>query len=256
MGIGLATAQLFTQQGHSVFGTSRQPEKYPALSFPLLPLDVQDDASVMACVDEVLKRTGRIDVLINNAGVSLSGAVEEASIDEAKHLFETNFFGAMRLVNAVLPTMRTQRGGHIVNISSLAGIMGVPYIGLYSASKSALEGYSEALRYEVKHFGIRVSLVEPGDTRTNIYCAVPAQKIPAYDGIRERVNAIHEHNVETGTHVEKVARAVVNLVEHPRSRLRYIVTRGTELFVPLARRLLPYWLTEPFIRDYYKLDNP
>ncbi|MBZ0287010.1 MAG: SDR family NAD(P)-dependent oxidoreductase [Anaerolineae bacterium] len=139
-GIGLATAELLAARGYAVFGTSRHPEKYPAQNFPLVQLDVRADDSVNACVDAVITRAGRIDVLINNAGVSLSGALEEASIDEARQLFETNFFGMMRMVKAVLPVMRRRRT-HVDDITApLAGLVGVPYIGLYSASKHALEG--------------------------------------------------------------------------------------------------------------------
>ncbi|MEO8611904.1 MAG: SDR family NAD(P)-dependent oxidoreductase [Chloroflexota bacterium] len=255
-GIGLATAALLTVRGYRVFGTSRHPDKYPAKNFLLLPLDVREDQSVKTCVDEVLNRAGRIDVLINNAGGSLSGAVEEASIDEAKQLFETNFFGALRMVNAVLPTMRRQGSGHIINMSSLAGMVGVPYIGLYSASKHALEGYSEALRYEVKQFGVRVSLIEPGDARTAIadLTPAPAQCIADYDGVREQVNAIHSANVANGTAPEVIAHALVGLIEKPRAGLRCTITKGTETLMPLARRLLPYGVLEQNLRGYYKLD--
>lgn len=256
-GIGLATAKLLAAHRYHVFGTSRQPEKHAITEFALLPLDVREDASVAACVDAVMLQTGRIDVLVNNAGVSLSGAVEEASIEDAKRLFETNFFGVLRMVNAVLPIMRRQRSGHIINISSLAGIMGVPYIGLYSASKHALEGYSEALRYEVKSFGIRVALVEPGDTRTDIAINTPTpeHRISDYDGRREQVNAMHTANVANGTAADSIAQAIARVIDNPRPGLRYPITKGLEIFVPLARRLLPYFLTEPNIRDHYKLDG-
>ena len=256
-GLGLASAEALTARGYTVFGTSRHPDHYPAKNFPLLQLDVRADESVKACVDEVLARAGCIDVLINNAGVSFSGAVEEASIDEAKQLFETNFFGVLRMVNAVLPIMRHQRSGHIINMSSLAGMVGIPYIGLYSASKHAVEGYSESLRFEVKQFNIRVSLVEPGDARTTIaeLTRAPARRIPDYDGVREQVNAIHSANVAGGTEREVVAHAILRLIEKPRARLRFPVTKGTKAFVPLARRFLPYFVLEQNLRGYYKLDG-
>lgn len=256
-GIGLATAKLLAAKGHRVFGTSRQPEKYSIADFTLLRLYVREDVSVAACVEAVLAQAGRIDVLVNNAGVSLSGAVEEASIEDAKRLFETNFFGVMRMVNAVLPVMRRQRSGLIVNVSSLAGIMGVPYIGMYSASKHALEGYSEALRYEVKSFGIRVALVEPGDTRTDIAVNTPAPEhtISDYDGRREQVNAMHTANVANGTAADSIAQAIAEVIDNSRPGLRKPITKGLEIFVPLARRFLPYFLIEPNIRDHYKLDS-
>jgi short-subunit dehydrogenase len=135
--------------------------------------------------------------------------------------------------------------------------MGVPYIGLYSASKHALEGYSEALRYEVKSFGIRVALLEPGDTRSDIALNTPAPKhsISDYNGLREQVNAMHTANVANGIASASIARAIARVVDHPRPGLRYPITKGLEIFVPLARRFLPYFLIEPNIRDYYKLDG-
>src|SRR5690606_35507590 len=149
-GLGRATARLLAERGYRVFGTSRRPPAdAPTGGVEPLALDVCADASVAACVQTVLARAGRIDALINNAGYELGGALEEATLEEAQRQFETNFFGAVRMIRAVLPAMRRQGGGRIVNVSSLAGLAPVPFLGLYSASKFALEGYSEALRHEV-----------------------------------------------------------------------------------------------------------
>src|SRR5262245_48207794 len=154
-GIGQSIARLLAQKGLTVFGASRNPhaaEHVPAVE--VLSLDVRSDESVKACVDTVLVRAGRLDILVNNAGYMLSGAVEEVTIEEAKAQFDTNFFGTMRAVKAVLSTMRQQRSGTIVNISSLAGLVsGPPFCGMYSASKFALEAYTEHLWREVKPFG-------------------------------------------------------------------------------------------------------
>lgn len=254
-GIGLASATLLAQRGHTVFGTSRTPEQVSVSGFELLQLDVCQQASVDACLQAVLERAGRVDVLINNAGIALGGAVEEGTIEDAQRVFETNFFGVVRMTNAVLPHMRKARQGRIINLSSLAGIMGVPYIGLYGASKYALEGYSESLRYELKTLNIHVSLVEPGDIHTGIVNEPPSRKIADYDGVRERAEAIHVANVQHGPPPEQVARAVLRAVESRSPRLRYTVTKGHEFWVPWMRRLLPDSLNEWLIRDSYKLDG-
>jgi short-subunit dehydrogenase len=154
----------------------------------MLPLDVRGDDSVRACVEAVSSRAGHLDVLINNAGQELAGALEELSSEEARALFETNFFGVVRMVNAILPLMRRQRRGHIVNVSSLAGLTSIPFLGIYSASKFALEGYTEALRHEVKPFNIHVSLTEAAFLRTPMMDnrQVGAHRIGEYDRWRQR----------------------------------------------------------------------
>ncbi len=254
-GIGLAIATLLARQGCTVFGTSRNPQSSTLNNFNLLPLDVREQASVEQCVNTVINRAGHIDVLINNAGQSLSGAVEDASAEDARQLFETNFFGVIRMTNAILPHMRQAGSGHIINISSLAGLIGVPYLGIYAASKHALEGYSESLRYELKPFGIHVSLIEPGDIQTGIIAAPPSNPLAAYNGIRERVTAIHDTNVNNGPPPEKVARIVLRAVQSRLPRLRYTVTTGQEKWVPWMKRLLPDWLAEHFIRDAFHMNR-
>src|SRR5215472_9918919 len=169
-GIGRAIAGLLSQIGFRVFGTARgkvEP-KGPLEEVELVSLDVRDDDSVRSCVRTVVDRAGRIDALVNNAGYALIGSLEETTIEEAKELFETNFFGALRMAQAVLPIMREQGFGRIVNIGSVVGFLPAPYQGIYAASKHALEGYSESLDHEVRQFGIRVAVVEPGFTRTKI----------------------------------------------------------------------------------------
>ncbi len=254
-GIGLATATLLAQQGYTVFGTSRQPLSSNMNGFTLLQLDVRDEDSVQRCVQTIINQAGHIDVLINNAGHSLSGAVEEASAEDAHQLFETNFFGVIRMTNAILPHMRQAKQGHIIHISSLAGIIGVPYLGIYTASKHALEGYSTSLRYELNQFGIHISLIEPGDIQTGIVAEPPSNSVTAYDGIREKVTAIHDTNVHNGPPPEKVARVILSAIQSHSPRLRYTVTTGQEYWVPWMKRLLPDWLTEYFIRDAYHMNH-
>jgi NAD(P)-dependent dehydrogenase (short-subunit alcohol dehydrogenase family) len=188
-GIGQAIARLLAQKGFIVFGTSRNPSDGEKRSgIEVLPLEVRSEDSVQACVNAVLTKAGRLDILINNAGYELAGAIEDTSIAEAKSQFETNFFGVMRLVNAVLPLMRQQRSGQIINIGSIVGVVPVPFLGAYSASKFAVEGYTEILRHEVRPLNIRVSLVEPGFIKTNLASnrQYAANRIRDYDPWRQR----------------------------------------------------------------------
>ncbi|WP_341531058.1 SDR family NAD(P)-dependent oxidoreductase [Nostoc sp. UHCC 0302] len=154
------------QEGYCVFGTSRK-EHQASQGVEMLRLDVTSDSSVQSCIKQLLTQTNRIDLLINNAGQIHASMIEETSLEQAKEIFETNFWGIVRLTNAVLPVMRQQRSGHIINISSVAGLIGAPGQGFYSASKFALEGYSEALSVELDPFNINVSLIEPGYFKTN-----------------------------------------------------------------------------------------
>lgn len=189
-GIGRAAAENFVKQGCQVFGTVRKLAKAPALpGVELVEMDVGDDASVQRAIESIIARSKRIDVFVNNAGTAMIGAVEETAVAEAASLFDTNVLGILRTVKAVLPHMRAQHSGRIVNVSSVLGFLPAPYMGLYSASKHAVEGLSESLDHELRQFGIRVSLVEPHFTRTNLdansaYASAP---IAAYD--RERTLA-------------------------------------------------------------------
>lgn len=189
-GIGRVTAEQFARSGCVVFGTVRRlAGAAPLPGITLIEMDVRDSASVQRAVADVHSRAGRIDVLVNNAGVNLTGAVEETSIAEAQLLFETNVFGAMRTIQAVLPHMREQRGGRIVNVSSVLGFLPAPYMGLYAASKHAIEGLSESLDHEVRQFGIRVTLVAPAYARTSLEANSPVAKAPLAVYDRERTAA-------------------------------------------------------------------
>lgn len=165
-GIGLETARALKAAGYRVFGTSRKVDQVVEGDITMLPCDLTSDASVAGVVETISSRTGRIDLLVNNAGFGISGGAEESSIEQAQALFDVNLFGAIRMTRAVLPLMRAGGGGRIVNISSLFGLVPAPYMALYAASKHALEGYSESLDHEVRTQGIRVVLVEPAYTRT------------------------------------------------------------------------------------------
>ena len=188
-GIGRATAELLAARGHQVFGGVRTPATTPPLAgVELVPLDVRDEASVKACVEKVRSRAGRIDVLVNNAGVDLVGAVEETSISQAQALFDTNVIGVLRMMQAVLPGMRRQGAGLIVNISSILGLIPAPFMGVYASTKHAIEGLSESVDHEVRAFGIRVVLIEPHYIRTNLdaSAAQAEGRIDAYAPQRQR----------------------------------------------------------------------
>jgi len=258
-GIGQASARLLAQRGCAVFGTIRdrsRAEKLPDVE--VLPLDVRVEESVRTCVDTVLNRTGRLDVLVNNAGYVLRGAIEETTLEEAKAQFETNFFGVVRMVRAVLPTMRGQRSGHIINISSAVGLAPVPFGGFYSASKFALEGYSEALRHEVKAFNIHVSLVEPGYIKTRLTentQSPAAERIADYDPWRRRASEVREQKLSKAPEARLVAECVLRIVDSASPRLRYGVGKETARIVRL-RRLLPEALFERGVRRFFRLDAP
>ena len=237
-GIGQAIAQLLTERGFNVFGTSRKP------TGKLIPLDVRSDESVRACIE----RVGPIDVLVNNAGYTLMGSAEETSLDEARAQLETNFFGVVRMVKAVLPAMR-ERGGRIINVGSLAGITAIPFSAFYTASKFALEGYTEALWHELRPFGIHVSLIEPGFVATPIgeSTQVAATPLPAYDGVRQRAtNALGQH-VKHGIAPDAVAKTVLRAIDSRSPSLRYRVGTDAAWF-PRLKSVLPWPLFAAGVR--------
>jgi len=251
-GIGAAIAQRLARN-HRVFGTSRNPVAPFPEGVEMLPLDVGSDESVRKCVGHVLDAAGSLDVLVNNAGYLLAGGVEEATIAEAKAQFETNFFGVARMAKAVLPVMRKQKAGHILTISSLAGIVPVPFWAYYNASKFAVEGLIETLRYEVKPFDIRVSLVEPGAIKTPFFARPPAASMPEYSRWRERaLNAMKKFE-DKAPGPELVADRVAKIVAQKNPSLRNVVTMDATLFCFL-RWLLPARWNEMGVRKGFKLD--
>ena len=195
-GIGLATAELLHEAGFIVYGTSRRTNNASKYKFHLIELDVNHDDSVNHAIEKVIQNEGRVDILINNAGFAIAPAgAEESSMQQAQAIFDTNFFGAVRMTRAVLPVMREQKSGLILNISSILGLLPTPFGALYSASKHALEGYSESLDHELRSQGIRVSLIEPAYTKTSlgINLLEADAKVSAYDHIREK---LHQHMIK------------------------------------------------------------
>lgn len=221
----------------------------------MVALDVRSDTSVAACVKTVLEQAEHLDVLVNNAGYELGGALEELSLEEAQAQFETNFFGVVRMVKAVLPAMRGRKRGQIINISSLSGLAPIPFLGMYSASKFALEGYSEALRHEVRPFNIQVSLVEAGFLKTPLRekRQLAAQRMSEYAPWRQRaLDAVREYE-EKGPGPELVAKTVLKIVESTRPRLRYAIGQQAQLISRL-RRFLPAMAFEQGTRSTFHLD--
>jgi NAD(P)-dependent dehydrogenase (short-subunit alcohol dehydrogenase family) len=253
-GIGRVTAELLAARGHRVLGGVRAAATTsPLADVELVPLDVRDESSVKACVEQVLSRAGRIDVLINNAGVNLVGAVEETSIGQAQALFDTNVFGVLRMIQAVLPGMRHQGAGQIVNISSILGFLPAPFMGVYASTKHAIEGLSESLDHEVRAFGIRVVLIEPYYTRTNLdaSAAQAEGRIDAYAPQRRRTAAAITRNTNTAPEPRVVAEEVLRAIEG-RYRMRRPI--GQAALLSWLRRLLPARWFEPSLRKAFALD--
>lgn len=211
-GIGRAAALAFKARGCQVFGTVRDINSAsPLKGIALTEMDVRDERSVQQAIERVIAKAGRIDVLVNSAGVSLVGAVEETSVEEATRLFDTNFFGALRTTRAVLPHMRSQKSGRIVNVSSVLGFLPAPFMGIYAASKHALEGMSETLDHELRGSGVRATLVEPSFTRTklDVNSAETAEKIAFYKDARDQTLGAILKKVGTASLPEVVAGTIV-----------------------------------------------
>lgn len=249
-GIGLVTAQALVKAGYLVFGSGRKPVAN-LQGVTMLVCDVTDDASVQAMITEIVKQAGRIDLVVNNAGIGLLGGAEESSIAQAQRLFDVNVFGVARVVNAVLPIMRAQRAGRIVNMSSILGLIPSPFNAFYAATKHAIEGYSESLDHEVRSLGIRVLLVEPGVTRTafeeNLTRA--DQPLPIYDAARQNSENMMRTWVASGDDPQLVADMVVTAATATSPKLRYSAGKQSRQ-VRMLRRFLPERLVDRAFRKF------
>jgi len=253
-GIGEASARALAKAGYRVFGGARTPEKVRAApGVELVRLDVRDEASVQGAVAHVLQKANRIDVLINNAGVSLIGPVEATGVEEAQALFDTNVFGVLRLVRAVLPSMRQNGSGLIVNLSSVLGFLPAPFMGLYAASKHALEGMSETLDHEVRGFGVRVVLVEPSFTKTKLDTSATrtAEQIPDYASELGASTRAVQQQVETAPDAEAVAQKIVGILKGA-YRLRQPAD-GRAKLLSVLRRFAPAKQVDKSLRGAFGL---
>ena len=253
-GIGKVTTLALKKAGYRVFGTSRKAGSNSVEGVTMLVCDVSDDGSVEAMVAELLQQAGRIDLLVNNAGIGLLGGAEESSTAQAQRLFDVNVFGITRVTNAVLPTMRKQGKGRIVNVGSVLGLIPAPYNALYAATKHAVEGYSESLDHELRTLGIRVVLVEPGVTRTAFEDNLtrPDRPLPLYDSVRQSQEALMRDWIQTGDAPEVVAEVVVKAATATVPKLRY--TAGKQAGqVSFMRRFLPEGMVDKALRKANKL---
>ncbi len=255
-GIGKAIGEFLHEKGYTVYGTSRNPEKVAGSVFPLVALDVRDPESISEAVAEVITKAGAIDVLINNAGVGITGPLEEIPAKEIRNNFETNLFGPIEVMKAVLPQMRIQKSGLIINVTSIAGYMGLPYRSIYSASKGALELISEALRMEVKGFGITISTVAPGDFATNIAAGryhAPVVKGSPYETVYGKtLNELNTH-VDAGSNPLEMAEAVYAIMKTPNPNVHYKVGAFMQKFSIVLKRALPDKVYEKLLMKHYKL---
>ncbi|MGN7101475.1 oxidoreductase [Ralstonia holmesii] len=253
-GIGRATAAKFALRGCRVFGTVRNIARtQPIAGVELVQMDIRDETSVQRGIETIIAQTKRIDVLVNSAGVALLGATEETSVAEAQTLFDTNVFGILRTTQAVLPHMRAQRSGRIVNISSVLGFLPAPYMGLYSASKHAVEGMSETLDHEVRKFGIRVVLVEPSFTRTSLDANAPqaVSKVSAYDAERGIVSQAIQKSVQKAPDPDGVASTIVDAALGAWKMRR--TPKGEASLLSKLRRFMPAGPVDSSLRKTFGL---
>lgn len=254
-GIGEITAHRLAQAGYTVYGTSRKGTQIGNQPFTMLALDVTSDESVEACVNEVIRLHGRIDLLVNNAGFGVAPAgAEESSIAQAQAIFDTNFFGILRMTRAVVPHMRKQKSGRIINIGSVLGFLPMPYMALYAATKHAVGGYSESLDHELRTWGIRVSVVEPAYTNTKFEANLlePDQPLVEYQSIRTALAVRMKKILEGADSPEVVANTVVKVALEEQPKLSY-TAGGLAGRLKLLRRFAPSGLVDAGVRKDLRL---
>lgn len=235
-GFGLLIATALHHRGYRVIGTSRNPEKHASgLPFRMIALDLDSEQSISSLPDRLFKEIGNLDILINNAGFLVTGIAEEIPIEMAKQQFETNFWGTVKLTNAVLPYFRRQKSGKIITVGSITGLVSFPSTSFYAASKHALEGYYKALRYELTEFNIRVAMIEPGSFKTNIMenASTAELKIEDYNTLRRKSEKYADFIVEQGGDPAMVAAKVLKVVEADKPRFRNLVGKGLSSLITL-----------------------
>lgn len=254
-GFGKATAALLVSRGYTVYGISRRtiPD---GTGITGITADVRDSDAVSDAIRQIVSKEGGIDILINNAGIGIGGCLELASTDDISLQMDTNFMGCVNLCRAVLPHMRKRRNGRIINISSIGGVMGLPYQGYYSASKFAIEGFSEALSAEVRRFGISVSLVEPGDFSTaftaNRKNSRSCMEDPDYGPSFKRSLETIENEENSGLNPEKLARTILNIVKSRHPKMRYVVAGFEQRASVCLKKILPDRMFVKILEKYYR----
>ncbi len=258
-GIGKAICTILAAKGFRVFGTSRNPKKViDALPYELITLDVQDETSVKRGIDEVISKTGRIDVLVNNAGVGIMGSVEDCQDLETQEIFDINVFGVLRTTRHVLPYMRNQKNGLIINISSVAGHMGLPYRGVYSATKAAVHRLSEALRIEVAPFGIKACVIDPGDFATNIsenrrvVSAVANNSV--YSSETLRIEKMINEEIVHSSNPNLIGELVFNIINTKKPNVYYPIGKPLQKLALIVKRIVGSNIFERILKNNYKID--
>lgn len=255
-GIGKAVGEYLQEKGCIVYGTSRNPEQVSGSKFKLVALDVRNSTSIQQCIQKVITEAGRIDVLINNAGVGITGPLEEIPLTEIKNNFDTNLFGPIEMMQSVLPHMRVQRQGLIINVTSIAGYMGLPFRSIYSASKGALELITESLRMETKAFGVHITNVAPGDFATDIASRrfhAPVIQGSAYQQVyQQQLDMVNAH-VDGGSNPIQMAEAIYQIIQTPQPKIHYKVGAFMQKFSIVLKRILPDTVYEKMLMNHYKL---
>jgi short-subunit dehydrogenase len=255
-GIGKAVGEFLTQKGFIVYGTSRNANMIKEHPFKLVSLDVNDTETISTAVNEVISKEGRLDILINNAGMGITGPIEETPTNEMRNVFNTNFFGAIDVMKAVLPQMRVQKSGLIINVTSIAGYMGLPFRGIYSATKGALEIATEAIRMEVKTFGIKVTNIAPGDFATNIasgrYHTPVFENSPYKETYQSNLDLMNTH-VDSGSDPIEMAKEIYKIINTSNPRVHYRVGDFLQKFSIFLKKVLPDTIYEKMLMNHYKL---
>lgn len=254
-GFGRAMAERLSQAGHTVYGTHRRATEFlPGVHY--IQAEVTDDASVEAAVGEVIRNEGRIDVFINNAGMGIGGPLECCSIEQARRQMDVNWLGMVRFLHHVIPAMRKQRSGKILCISSIGGLIGLPFQGLYSASKFAIEGYCEALRLELRDFGVKVIVIEPGDFHTNFTSSRqsidPASVSDSYPKYARSLESF-QNDETTGMEPDVLARKIVKIVAKKNPRNSYVISDFLERLAVFVKKIVPSKFFATLVAWFYKV---
>jgi len=254
-GIGKAIGEYLSEKGYTVYGTSRNPSKYNNdFPFQLLKMEVTNQESIAEVIEKIVASENRIDVVINNAGVGITGPLEETPYDEIRKAFDINYHGPLNVIKAVLPQMRVQKNGLIINITSIAGYMGLPYRGIYSATKAALEITSETLRMELKQFGIKMTNIAPGDFATNIAAGryhAPVLENSPYKNVYKKTLAMMNDHVDQGEDPSVLAAIVYKVINEKKPKVRYKVGSLVQKYSIVLKRVLPSkWYEKMLMRHF------
>ena len=256
-GIGKSIGNYLTEKGHIVYGTSRKPEKYPKSEFTLVKSDINKKNNILDLVNYVITNEGKIDVLINNAGIGYTGPVEESRIEDIESLFSTNFFGPIEMIKNTLPVMRKNNSGLIINITSIAGYIGLPFRGIFCASKSALEILTESLRSEIKDYGIKVVNVAPGDVKTDVV----SRRIDSFNDKNsiyfkkyyKTWKSMNEDVEIGGIDPLKVSKLIHRIINKNNPKIHYVVGKPLQKFSIILKKVLPDLVFEKILNKFNKL---